>query len=52
LTKTGYDATRRMNFIGWLDTVPRDLKYTFLMLARAREVGIRMALGAARGNII
>ena len=34
MTKIGNEATRRMNFIGWLDTVLRDLKYTFRMLAR------------------
>src|SRR2546429_8724391 len=34
VTKIGNDATRRMNFIGWLDTVLRDLKYTLRMLAR------------------
>src|SRR5467141_418638 len=28
------EATRRMTVIGWLDTILRDLKYTFRMLAR------------------
>ena len=35
MTKIGNDATRQMNFTGWLDTVLRDLKYTFRMLARS-----------------
>src|SRR3982075_723278 len=29
------EGPRRMNIIGWLDTVFRDLKYTFRMLARS-----------------
>jgi predicted permease len=35
VTKTGNDVIRRMNLIGWLDTVLRDLKYTIRMLSRA-----------------
>jgi len=34
VTKTATVATRPMNFGGWLDTILRDLKYTFRMLAR------------------
>jgi len=34
VTKTGNEGPRRMSVIGWLDTVLRDLKYTFRMLAR------------------
>jgi predicted permease len=34
VTKTANEVPRRMSFIGWLDTVLRDLKYTFRMLAR------------------
>ena len=34
MTKTATVATRPMNFGGWLDTILRDLKYTFRMLAR------------------
>src|SRR5256712_6316259 len=32
--KPANDATRRLTIRGWLDTVLRDLKYTFRMLAR------------------
>src|SRR5207248_10030850 len=35
VTKTVDQGPRRMNIINWLDTVLRDLKYTFRMLARA-----------------
>ena len=34
MTKTGNEGPRRMSVIGWLDTVLRDLRYTFRMLAR------------------
>ncbi len=34
MTKATSSATRPMNLGGWLDTVLRDLKYTFRMLAR------------------
>ncbi len=34
MTKTTSSATRPLNFGGWLDTILRDLKYTFRMLAR------------------
>ncbi|OLC88597.1 MAG: multidrug ABC transporter substrate-binding protein, partial [Acidobacteria bacterium 13_1_40CM_4_61_5] len=34
MTKTGNEGPRRMSVTGWLDTVLRDLKYTFRMLAR------------------
>src|SRR5712692_4106221 len=34
VTQTANQATRRMTITGWFDTVLRDLKYTFRMLAR------------------
>ncbi len=34
MTLSANEATRRMTVIGWLDTILRDLKYTFRMLAR------------------
>jgi hypothetical protein len=34
VTWSANEATRRMTVIGWLDTILRDLKYTFRMLAR------------------
>ncbi len=34
MTNTANDAPRPMNLAGWLDSVLRDLKYTFRMLAR------------------
>src|SRR4029077_14854262 len=34
VTDTENAATRRLTLLGWLDTVLRDLKYTFRMLAR------------------
>ena len=34
MTMSANEATRRMTVIGWLDTILRDLKYTFRMLAR------------------
>jgi predicted permease len=34
VTKTGNDAARYLTFVGWLDTVFRDLKYTYRTLAR------------------
>ena len=34
MDKTGIDAARYLTFIGWLDTVFRDLKYTYRTLAR------------------
>ena len=34
MTKTGNDAARYLTFVGWLDTVFRDLKYTYRTLAR------------------
>jgi hypothetical protein len=35
VNKTASDATRYLTFAGWLDTVFRDLKYTYRTLARA-----------------
>ena len=35
MDKTGSDAARYLTFSGWLDTVFRDLKYTYRTLARA-----------------
>jgi len=35
VNKTANDAARYLTFVGWLDTVFRDLKYTYRMLARA-----------------
>ena len=35
MNKTANDAARYLTFIGWLDTVFRDLKYTYRTLARA-----------------
>ena len=34
MTNATLNAPRPMNLAGWLDTVLRDLKYTFRMLAR------------------
>ena len=34
MNKTGNDAVRYLTFVGWLDTVFRDLKYTYRTLAR------------------
>jgi putative ABC transport system permease protein len=34
VNKTGNDAARYLTFVGWLDTVFRDLKYTYRTLAR------------------
>jgi predicted permease len=34
VNKTGSDAARYLTFVGWLDTVFRDLKYTYRTLAR------------------
>ena len=34
MNKTGNDAARYLTFVGWLDTVFRDLKYTYRTLAR------------------
>jgi hypothetical protein len=34
VNKTGNDAVRYLTFVGWLDTVFRDLKYTYRTLAR------------------
>ncbi|MGB7466299.1 MAG: ABC transporter permease [Candidatus Acidiferrum sp.] len=35
MNKTANDAARYLTFVGWLDTVFRDLKYTYRTLARA-----------------
>jgi putative ABC transport system permease protein len=35
VNKTANDAARYLSFVGWLDTVFRDLKYTYRTLARA-----------------
>jgi len=35
VNKTANDAARYLTFVGWLDTVFRDLKYTYRTLARA-----------------
>src|SRR5467141_4644161 len=42
-------ATRRMTVIGWLDTVLRDLKYTFRMLARTPGFTVVAVLTLALG---
>jgi predicted permease len=34
VNKTGSDAARYLTFVGWLDTIFRDLKYTYRALAR------------------
>jgi putative ABC transport system permease protein len=34
VTQTHNDAARRLSVAGWFDTVFRDLKYTFRVLAR------------------
>ena len=56
MTKAANEGTRRLTLIGWLDTVLRDLKYTFRMLARTpgfTAVAIlTLALGIDRKSVV
>jgi predicted permease len=49
VNKTGNDAARYLTFVGWLDTVFRDLKYTHRTLARTPGFTVVAVLTLALG---
>jgi len=49
VTKTGNEGHRRMSVVGWLDTVARDLMYTFRTLSRTPGFTVVAVLTLALG---